>query len=290
MPHLITADHFASELLVAWHEHPGTELVLVTHGRCAIDLGGPGRPYSPATLPAPPALSMTSVTAVTAATATSAPQEAPRAEPAAGANSLFILPARVPQRQRSFAFTRTTYTVFDRSDSAFDESARLIDIAAAPELARWLEDLSALFRRPGRAAATTADALLTAVLERINLLERDRQMAVELHPGLARALDFLRGRLAESLALADIASAAHCSPSHLTALFRARFGHGPMQHLQTLRMDLAKKLLPQPYARIQEVARACGYADPKYFARLFQRATGQTPRAWRGSSTPPVKS
>lgn len=251
-PHLINADRYASEALVGWHDHAGMELVLCTEGRCAIDLGGPRAASG------------------LAATLTAAPQ------------TLFVLPARVPQRQRSQGFTRTTYAVFHLSGYPFDETGRTVDIAAAPELARWLEDLCELFRAPDSSGIQSVTrGLLIAVLERIKALEQARVVAGAQHPTLVLALLYLRRHLRQSVTLAELAAASHVSESHLRALFRAQYGCGPLQHLQNMRIELAQKLLPTPYLRIQEIARQCGYEDARYFARLFARATGQSPRAWR---------
>ena len=46
-------------------------------------------------------------------------------------------------------------------------------------------------------------------------------------------------------------------------------------------MGRAKKLLSQSEQKLYEVARSVGYSDGKYFAKLFTRETGLTPKEYR---------
>ena len=43
------------------------------------------------------------------------------------------------------------------------------------------------------------------------------------------------------------------------------------------RIGVAKQLLREPGCRVQEVSYAVGYGDPKYFSKIFRKATGMTP-------------
>jgi ATP-binding cassette subfamily B protein len=60
-------------------------------------------------------------------------------------------------------------------------------------------------------------------------------------------------------------------------LERAGFG----QRLTEMRISQAKKLLAQSERKLYEVARTVGYSDGKYFAKLFTRETGLTPKEYR---------
>ena len=70
--------------------------------------------------------------------------------------------------------------------------------------------------------------------------------------------------------------------SVLARRFAARVGLTPIQYLSNVRMQHALTLLRQTGAPIGEIARRCGYEDPSYFARLFRKTQGMTPRQWRG--------
>jgi AraC-like DNA-binding protein len=50
-------------------------------------------------------------------------------------------------------------------------------------------------------------------------------------------------------------------------------------------MQKAKELLKMPNISIREVSQRCGYSDANYFARLFRRLTGLTPREYAARVT-----
>ena len=53
------------------------------------------------------------------------------------------------------------------------------------------------------------------------------------------------------------------------------------QYLSMLRITKAQKLLPNPQARISEVAFESGFASITHFNRMFRRVTGQSPTDFR---------
>ena len=239
LPRLVNANRFASERYVTLHKHHGSELVLVTEGRCVITVAG--------------------------------------LELEGAKESLFILPADVPHDQRNEGFTRTTYVVFRAG--AFDDRPRILEHDRAAAVFRWLEDLCDLYADAASAAVT--GGLLLATIDWPNQLERRQCAADALHPCLAGAVNYLEAHVARQTDVDTVAAYAHASASHLTALFRKRFGCGPMQYQQRLRMERARRLLVDPYMTVAEVAAECGYEDVNYFCRLFKKRQGHPPGAWR---------
>jgi transcriptional regulator GlxA family with amidase domain len=67
--------------------------------------------------------------------------------------------------------------------------------------------------------------------------------------------------------------------------FKRRFtqatGISPLDYVQRLRVEYAKRRLEQSDAPIDEVGWAVGYEDPAFFRRLFRRVTGVAPGAYR---------
>lgn len=102
---------------------------------------------------------------------------------------------------------------------------------------------------------------------------------------LATALALMRNNLDEPLSRADLARHAGLSARSLERLFRDRLGSSPARHYLDLRLHRAAELLRSDKRPINDVARACGFADSAPFSRAFVRHFGQTPRAWRQSST-----
>lgn len=71
------------------------------------------------------------------------------------------------------------------------------------------------------------------------------------------------------------------SYAHLCRLFHKTYGISPLQYLNALRIERAKRLLSNQRLSVAEVARKAGINNPHYFARMFRRYTGQSPSAFR---------
>jgi AraC-like DNA-binding protein len=100
------------------------------------------------------------------------------------------------------------------------------------------------------------------------------------HPAIRAALDCMAARLGDPIGLPEIASAANSSPSHLSRLFTAEFGHGPTEHLRRLRLDHAAALLRSGRANVTEAAYAAGYQSLGQFSRAFSVRHGKPPSAF----------
>jgi AraC-like DNA-binding protein len=87
-------------------------------------------------------------------------------------------------------------------------------------------------------------------------------------------------RLDSDVSLADLATQAGGHPDALGASFRRRFGLTPVAYRLRLRLQLAGKLLLGNRVTVAEAAKAVGFNDPAYFARVFKRAHGLSPRDW----------
>lgn len=66
-----------------------------------------------------------------------------------------------------------------------------------------------------------------------------------------------------------------------TRRFTAATGFSPVEYVQTLRIEAARRLLERTREPIEEVASQVGYEDPTFFRRLFKRKTGVTPARYR---------
>jgi AraC-like DNA-binding protein len=245
LPQCHHAGRFAGRGDVGMHSHPGSEFVLVVEGRCSVDMAG--QVFT------------------------------------GGAGTLFVVPSGMPHNQREHKYTRTHYVVFTAGAQVFDDSARAIslDLTAERWVTRWIDDLCGLSESPGTSAGTLAAGLLHALLERTKQLENQRQDSRAMHPALVRALALIDRDPSAAGSVQTLAHHAAVSPSYLTALFQRSLGHGPMQHVQEVRLARARRLLGDPYLSVKEVGRMCGYENANYFSRLFALKVGQTPKVFR---------
>lgn len=196
----------------------------------------------------------------------------------AEAGCVVVHPARLPHAQRNRGRVRTSYVGFT-DPGGFDIGFRVIPLPAGDPVRRWLEDLVAGFREGGADAPTELDHLLGALLARLGRLEQ--RAAAAGHPALDAVLSWLEARLGEEHDLRELAAIAGCSVGHLGELARRELGCSVMRWLQERRLELAHRLLRDPYRSVGEIAAECGYAELNYFCRLFRRRYGVPPGRWR---------
>jgi transcriptional regulator GlxA family with amidase domain len=132
----------------------------------------------------------------------------------------------------------------------------------AGEIARWLV---MFVRRPGGQSQFSAHLAASAAS----------------HPPIRAVQDWLPAHLAEDLSVPVLARRAGMSPRHFARRFRDETGQTPAAHVETLRVEAAKRLLSADGAALAEVARACGFGTVETLHRVFRRATGTTPDRYR---------
>lgn len=86
-----------------------------------------------------------------------------------------------------------------------------------------------------------------------------------------------------------LAQKAHCSADYLSNIFRKETAVSLTDYLNRCRVELAKTLLETSDRQITEIAVACGYSAPGYFARVFRQQTGQSPRTYRNQMSQPYE-
>lgn len=100
-------------------------------------------------------------------------------------------------------------------------------------------------------------------------------------PLLASAFEVLARRYTEPLTLGDVAAELGLTAGHVTTVVRQRTGRTVQQWLVEHRMAEARRLLEGGDLLVGAVGARVGYPDPAYFARVFRRAHGMSPAAWR---------
>lgn len=243
LPRLQSALNYAGVHRVPFHLHAATELVYTVAGEIRIDVNGIGISGHP--------------------------------------EILFILPANVPHNQWCAGEWKTRCILYFDGGHLLDDAPRALDMSGDPLIARWFQDLCELQASPAPLPETVTNGFLYALLTRLGSLEKQRRTTDELHPRLAQAVQFIHTHLLEELDADTLASAACASYSHLSALFRDKFGCGPLKYQQNLRLASAQKLLLNPYMSLDEIAAQSGYEDTNYFVRLFRKAYGMPPGKWR---------
>lgn len=93
---------------------------------------------------------------------------------------------------------------------------------------------------------------------------------------------FIEKNISDSdISINDMAAAMAVSRSGLNRKMRQFLGVTPADFLKEARMKRAVKMLKETDAPVADIAYACGFSDPKYFAKCVKASTGKTPREIR---------
>lgn len=133
---------------------------------------------------------------------------------------------------------------------------------------------------PGASQAVQR-SLLTLVL---NEIQRAAQWGAEASGAksvVADSLGFIERNCLRPLTLKEVAKAVGRSPAYVTTALTRATGRSAVEWIIAGRMAEARRLLLHSDEMIDVVAERVGYADPTHFIRMFQRAHGTTPAAWR---------
>jgi len=190
------------------------------------------------------------------------------------ANWLLLVPRGLRHNQINHEPTATTYVIFE--DDLLGEPL-LLDVRHESYLQAWLHELTALAKR---FETDLAGCLLTAAAQRLEQL-RHEEPRPKLPAALQRAEKFILQNYAEAIDLAATARQSQVSESLLKQLYREYMQTSPGRRITDCRMRQARQLLASPYGNINEIAQACGYADPAYFIRRFKQLHGVTPGDYR---------
>lgn len=105
-----------------------------------------------------------------------------------------------------------------------------------------------------------------------------------LPPLVAAAVAQIRQHYAGLYGVEELSEALGVSKSHLVRAFKAAMGVTPGQYLTGVRLEAAKLLLARRDYPLEVVASLCGFSGANYLCRVFKKATGQTPAAFRAAA------
>jgi len=117
--------------------------------------------------------------------------------------------------------------------------------------------------------------------ESANLKSIKKSTRQEIFRRVTIARDYVRAMYADAVTLERLAQVSCLSPNHLLRSFKQVFGISPIQYLNQLRLEKAKRLLLQTSLPIQEVCNEVGYSSLGTFSNHFRRTVGQAPTCFR---------
>ncbi|WP_327748156.1 helix-turn-helix domain-containing protein [Streptomyces europaeiscabiei] len=83
------------------------------------------------------------------------------------------------------------------------------------------------------------------------------------------------------LGMPALAARAVMRERNFTRVLRAKTGHGPAAHVESARIEAARRLLEAASAALESVANGCGFGTVETLRRSFKRTLQVTPREYR---------
>lgn len=186
--------------------------------------------------------------------------------------SLPSLTAEDTQKLRE-AYEHLAYRTFTASRGVEESFKRLLEehLSRPPAFAEAM-------------ARATLHALLIAILRDHDHYSRIAKQKRLITWRVRRTVDWLEKQIYESdVRLDTLAASLGLSPSGLRMRFQAETGYTPKEYLLHRRIEEARRRLSVTEDHITAIAHELGFPSSQYFATVFMRQTGSTPRAYRAS-------
>lgn len=91
-------------------------------------------------------------------------------------------------------------------------------------------------------------------------------------------LRYIEEHYQEKLALSNLADALNISPGHLSITFKKVTGTTISDHIASVKIEHAKRLIDSHQYLIYEISDMLGFDNPYYFSKVFKKVTGISPR------------
>ncbi len=93
--------------------------------------------------------------------------------------------------------------------------------------------------------------------------------------------DYIENNFQQALSVSALATQVNITPRTLNRRFQSALNLRPIEYIQAVRIEQAKRLLESRDVSIKSLADQVGYSDISSFTRLFKRATELTPKEYQ---------
>jgi transcriptional regulator GlxA family with amidase domain len=120
-------------------------------------------------------------------------------------------------------------------------------------------------------------------------LERDSQSAFVIFSGqknhddkeIAKAQLFIEKNIGDKIIVEDLSAKFSIDRRNFDRRFKKATGNSPLEYMQRVKIEAAKKSLETSRKTVNEVMYEVGYADVKAFREVFKKITGLSPIVYR---------
>jgi len=98
---------------------------------------------------------------------------------------------------------------------------------------------------------------------------------------IIRAQDYIERHYEQKITVSELADYVAISPRNFVRRFKRATSNTPIEYIQRVKIEAAKKILESSNLNIKEVMYDVGYTDNKSFRTLFKRHTGFSPLEYK---------
>lgn len=120
--------------------------------------------------------------------------------------------------------------------------------------------------------------LASLIRDHKNAILTSEQQPSKILPSIQRCIRDIHDNLKDPFSVAEMAKRANMSETSFRKRFKEEIGCSPLDYINRRRIQEAKQLLNQSRANITEIAYKMGFSSSQYFATVFKRVTGSSPR------------
>ncbi len=151
---------------------------------------------------------------------------------------------------------------------------------APPGIRTHYDDMLAEYRQIQPYSTLAARGALHQILVS-SLRAHDQQQRMPRSPAIEATLHFIERNLTENYPVEHLAGIANMSPGYFYKRFLEEVGYTPGEYRMRRRMHLAKYLLRDQQMPVTDIAFMLGFSTSQYFATVFKKLVGLTPREYR---------
>jgi|GEM_PF-2370237 len=105
--------------------------------------------------------------------------------------------------------------------------------------------------------------------------------ASDVKRSIALAADYIREHYGDDISLNSVSARFHITSSYFSSVFKEMIGENFVEFLTRIRLEKAREHLERSELKVGEIAGLVGYADSRYFSKLFKKRFGTMPTEYR---------
>ncbi|MEM8894792.1 MAG: helix-turn-helix domain-containing protein, partial [Bacteroidota bacterium] len=98
---------------------------------------------------------------------------------------------------------------------------------------------------------------------------------------IVKVQEYIEQHYMNAITVESLATEAAISPRNFVRRFKKATHNTPIEYIQRVRIEAAKKKLESTTMNVQQVMWACGYSDDKSFRKMFKKYSGLSPIEYR---------